>query len=306
MAENYWVTREKDHIEQSIKDDKVLFRKISDTYDRAMNEITKEIDAFYTNYATKEGISMSNAVKRVKASDTQAFALKAKEYVDDLDFSDEANEKLKLYNLTMKVNRLEMLKANIGLELTSMSNDELFSMRTILEQQTYDELQRQAGILGQSIVVNKQLVETIVNASFQNATFSERIWSNHDALKAELDKQLSRGMIQGKNPRVLARDVQKVLNVSKRDAERLMITELARTQSAAQEAAYNEYGYDEYEYIAEPTACDICKPLDGKIFKVKDMQPGVNITPMHPHCKCSSAAYMSREEWDRKLTERGL
>ena len=110
MAEDYWIKREKDHIEQAIKDDKVLLRKISDTYDRAANEITKEIDAFYSNYATKEGISMSDAVKRVKASDTEAFALKAKELVKAKDFSDEANDKLRLYNLTMKVNRLEMLK----------------------------------------------------------------------------------------------------------------------------------------------------------------------------------------------------
>lgn len=298
MAEDYWIKREKDHIEQAIKDDKVLLRKISDTYDRAMNEITKEIDAFYSNYATKEGITMADAVKRVKASDTQAFALKAKKMVEDLDFSDGANEKLKLYNLTMKVNRLEMLKANIGLELTSMSNDELFSMRTALEQQVYDELERQAGILGQSVIVNKKLVETIVNASYQNATFSERIWSNHDELKAELDKLLSRGMIQGKNPRVLARDVQKTLGASKYNAERLMITELARTQTAAQEAAFDEYGYDEVEWIAEPDACEVCKPRDGKIYKVKDIGTKIMI-PSHPFCRCSFAAYMSREEWEK-------
>ena len=304
MAEDYWIKREKDHIEQAIKDDKVLLRKISDTYDRAANEITKEIDAFYSNYATKEGISMSDAVKRVKASDTEAFALKAKELVKAKDFSDEANDKLRLYNLTMKVNRLEMLKANIGLELTSMSNDELFSMRTALEQQVYDELERQAGILGQSVIKNTKLVETIVNASFQNATFSERIWSNHDELKAELDKLLSRGMIQGKNPRVLARDVQKTLGASKYNAERLMITELARTQTAAQEAAFDEYGYDEVEWIAEPDACEVCKPRYSKIYKVKDIGTKIMI-PAHPFCRCSFAAYMSREERDG-LEERGL
>lgn len=294
-VEDYWITREKEHIKQSIKDDKVLLRKISDTYDRAMNEITKEIDAFYSNYATKEGISMSDAVKRVKAADTEAFSLKAKELVRLKDFSEEANEKLRLYNLTMKVNRLEMLKANIGLELTSMSNDELFSMRTALEQQVYDELERQAGILGQSVIKNPKLVETLVNASFQNATFSERIWSNHDALKSELDKLLSRGMIQGKNPRVLAKEIQKTFKASKYDAERLMITELARAQTAAQKVAFDEYGYDEVEWIAEPDACDVCKPRDGKVYKVSDIGTKIMI-PAHPFCRCSFAAHMSREE----------
>ena len=34
-------------------------------------------------------------------------------------FSDEANEEMRLYNLTMKVNRLELLKARLGLEMVN-------------------------------------------------------------------------------------------------------------------------------------------------------------------------------------------
>lgn len=306
MADNYWIKRERDHIDKMIKDDKVIAAKIKVNYDRAADEITKEINSFYARYANKEGISMSDAIKKVKASDTKAFSSKAKQYVKEKNFSKEANEQLRLYNATMRINRLEMLKANIGLELTAMSNEESNFMRSALEQQTYKEFERQAGILGETIIDNRRIVKEIVNASFLNANFSERIWSNHDALKSELDKLLSRGMIQGKNPRVLAADIRKTFNVSRYEAERLMITELARVQTTAQETAFKEYGYEQYEYIAEPTACDICKPLDGKIFKVKDMQPGENSSPMHPHCRCSQAAYFDREEWDKKLKERGL
>ena len=51
--------------------------------------------------------------------DIAAYQRKAKRYVADKDFSKQANEEMRLYNLTMKVNRLEMLKANIGLELVA-------------------------------------------------------------------------------------------------------------------------------------------------------------------------------------------
>ena len=41
----------------------------------------------------------------------------------DKEFSDKANAEMRLYNLTMKVNRLELLKAQIGLVKGFASSD---------------------------------------------------------------------------------------------------------------------------------------------------------------------------------------
>ena len=70
--------------------------------------------------------------------------------------------------------------------------------------------------------------------------------------------------------------------MSAHEAKRLTVTEGARIATEAERQSYIANGYDEYEFIAEPKACDICKPLDGKIFKVADMLPGENAAPMHP------------------------
>ena len=76
------------------------------------------------------------------------------------------------------------------------------------------------------------------------------------------------------------------------NSQRLMITEMTRVQTEVQRLSYKNAGIDEYEFIAEPSACDICKPLDGKIFKLKDMQGGINAPNMHPNCRCSTAPYV--------------
>ena len=76
-----------------------------------------------------------------------------------------------------------------------------------------------------------------------------------------------------------------------------MITELSRVQAEAQKQSYIRNGFDEYEFIAEPTACPICRSLDGKHFKVSKMMPGENAHPMHPNCHCSTAAYMDDKEY---------
>src|SRR5699024_12322133 len=75
-------------------------------------------------------------------------------------------------------------------------------------------------------------------------------------------------------------------------AERILMTETARAQAIAGAEAFKEYEVDQYVYIAEPTACDICSKLDDKVFNVKDMVPGENASPMHPHCRCAIAGHV--------------
>ena len=55
---------------------------------------------------------------------------------------------MRLYNLTMKVNRLEMLKAQIGLELVSSFDEMQKFFEQKLTDRTTEEFERQAGILG--------------------------------------------------------------------------------------------------------------------------------------------------------------
>ena len=105
----------------------------------------KEIDAFYGRYADKEQITLAEAKRRVSKLDIAAYQRKAKRYVADKDFGKQANEEMRLYNLTMKVNRLEMLKANIGLELVAGHDEQEQFMSKILRGRTEEELQRQAG-----------------------------------------------------------------------------------------------------------------------------------------------------------------
>ena len=122
-----------------------------------------------------------------------------------------------------------------------------------------------------------------------------------DFLKAELSKLLQSGLIQGKNPRVLARDLKKTFDTSTYNAERLMRIELARVQTEAQKQSFERNGFEMYEFIANSGCCDICQGLNGKHFKVKDMMPGENAAPLHPHCRCSTSAYEDSEEYEAWL-----
>ncbi|MDO4170294.1 MAG: minor capsid protein [Lachnospiraceae bacterium] len=307
----YWKRRETKARKNYIKDEKEYKKQIDEIYDYMMDNIQKEIDSFYRKYAKAEGISMAEAKKRVSELDIKAYERKAKRYVKNKDFSKEANEEMRLYNATMKINRLEMLKANIGLELVDGFDELQKYFDQALTDRTLKEFERQAGILGKTVQNNAKMAHSIVNASFHNATFSDRIWMHQDLLKVELDKLLRKGMIQGKNPRELARSLNKTFQVGQRNAERLMITEMARVQTDASFKSMIENGFTQYKYLAcgYGDVCDTCKVLDGKVFNISDGKIGENAPPMHPHCHCTVTPYMDRkafDEWLDSYKEHGL
>lgn len=324
-SKEYWRKREEEALKKYQKSEAEYDKEIERIYADMLDACNKEINSFYGKYADKEGVSIAEAKKRVSKLDIKEYERKAARYVRDasLDrkanggktnkqgyyFSPKAEEEMRLYNLTMKVNRLEMLKANIGLELIK-GHDELDKfMGEILKGRTEEELKRQAGILGKTIRNNAQLAHTIPNGSFHNATFSDRIWQYQDLMREDLSKILSSGLIAGKNPRAIAKDLKKYWYgpdpKTKGGAvycmERLMRTEMARVQTEAQKQSFEKNGFTEYEFIANRNCCDICKGKDGKHFKVSEMMPGENAAPMHPHCRCSVAAYEDSEEYEEWL-----
>ena len=307
----YWRKREEEALKHYIEDEKEYDREIKRIYYDMLDACQREINSFYAKYARKEGITIADAKKRVSKLDIAAYERKAKRYVRERNFSAKANEEMRLYNATMKINRLEMLKANIGLELIS-GHDELERfLAKILKGRTMDELKRQAGILGKSVRNNAAKAHAIVNASFHSATFSQRLWANHDLMKADLSKLLQRGLIQGKNPRELANDLRQYFVGSPRlkngkngatyATERLMRTELARVQTEAQKQSFVRNGFDMYTFHANSGCCGDCQDLNGKHFKVSEMMVGENAPPIHPHCRCSTSAYADRAEYEEWL-----
>lgn len=204
------------------------------------------------------------------------------------DFSPTANRELRLYNLTMKVSRLELLKAQINLELLNMANATEKEIAKYLSSVTLAEYERQSGILGQTLDNNVDHIKNIVNASYLNATFSERIWQNLDELRSTLTTTIKKSILQGKNPKTFASDLMKRFDVSRANAESILLTETARIQAEVQTDSFIRAGYERYEYLAETGACHKCAALDGKIFKLSEASYGVNLYPMHPHCRCST------------------
>ncbi|EHG8746805.1 phage head morphogenesis protein [Enterococcus faecium] len=304
-SQEYWIKREKEWQKQQIKDDKKRMAEIKSRMQYAQDAIQKEIDAQWDSFSNGQKITRSEAMKRASEMDVKAFARKAKKYVKEKDFSPTANQELKLYNLTMRVNRLELLKANIGLELIATFDDMDKYFSGELTNAGLKELQRQAGILEMTIAKSgyAKLVEQVINSSFRAdgiATFSERLWMYQAELKADLDKLLVRSVTMGRNPKQLAPELSKFLTEEGREntkfnTQRLMVTETTRVQSGVQKESYLDADIEKYGWVIEPNACQLCKSIaaDGP-YLVSEMEVGKNMMPVHPFDRCSTYPIVDR------------
>ena len=290
------------HIEQSLKDDRKMKREMAKVYRNSAEDIQRHIDADIMRFAHKEGVSMAEAKRIISKTDVEKFQNTAKRYVEEKNFTPKANKELRRFNVTMRTSRLELLQARINLDTVMLAWEEEQLTAKYITEEVIKEHIRQAGILGMTVPSSSQLetlARSVLLSDVSGATFSDRIWANQNELRNNINQTIERALIRGEHPRKAAASIKRLVRddygKANRAADRILVTESARGQIIAQRESYKAAGIDQYIYLAEPSACDICSELDDKVFKVKDMVIGVNASPMHPWCKCSTASYYDEE-----------
>lgn len=302
----YWEERAKEIIKEETLSDKEISDEIERIVNEMIDDIEKEIAKFYARYATSEGISMSEARKKVDAFDVVKFANQAKQYVNTRDFSNVANKELRAYNTKMYVSREKLLKAQIGLLVTYTYAKLESQMHNYMESAYYRALKQQAGILGDTLQVTSTDVKAIVLAPFQNSNWSRRLWRDMRKTRIQVQRAVTHIIIRGRHPYEFVKELRKESGNSTYEIRRLLITETARVQTIAtkQHMLENQGPDAEYKYVAklDGKTTKTCRGLNGKVFKVKDMKPGVNAPPMHPFCRSSVVPYVGdwREEFFEK------
>ena len=298
--QNRQYNAEREAMDAWAKRDLNVEKMTEQVFQGAMQHINDEVDAFYFRYADRNGVSIKEARKRADSMDVTDYSQKAYEAVRDKDFSDEAEEWLRVYNLKMSTSRLELEKAKINLELLKMyseieniTNEQLEQARLAeIARQTdlIAEYKEQAGILGNSVGNPTDRLKGVVNADFYGANFSERIWSrngHYASLRKELFKSLNNLSVDMMGYRKERNRLMKIFNTSNYESMRLIRTEHQRVNMKVQHEMAVANDFTHYTYVAEPDACPICKVLAGKSFKIEDYEAGVTAPLRHPNCRCS-------------------
>lgn len=205
----YWEDRAKEIIDEESKSDYEIAQEIQRIVDEMNGDIEDEIDRFYARYAINEGISFIEAKKKIDAVDVQMFQQKAKQYVENKDFSDKANAELRAYNTKMYVSREKLLQAQLGLIVTYAYAQIEQSMYDYMESAYYRALEQQAGILGQTLQVSINDVKTIIFTPFKGHKWSTRLWSDMDVVRRHVQKTTRHVLLRGRHPYEFVKDLRK-------------------------------------------------------------------------------------------------
>ena len=213
------------------------------------------------------------------------------------DWPKEVNRRMRVYNATMRINRLELLKSQLAVDLIPATVKTDQALQDKMSNDYIDECKRQAGIMevaARPSMWTGKAVAKVVMAQTNSATFSQRLWANQDALKARLDQVISTGVVQGQNPREMARrlkdQVKDTVSNQRHVTERIVRTETARVQFRAQIDSIKNNGYRFVQWFAEPKACVECSTIahnnSGFGEGVYEINKAPTI-PVHPNCRCS-------------------
>ena len=183
-SSKYWLDRqamEKEAIEKYIEQDQEAIAQLNKHYDTMLNNINQQIAAEISSLAERNNVGLELAKKQVTQMDVQAYSSKAKKLVEQAakmrkeghhvtykDYSEAVNQELRVYNTTMRINRLEYLRANIALEVARASLNAASITGNTLVDRYIAETKRQSGILGISgkndSMLNNAAIQGVVTA----------------------------------------------------------------------------------------------------------------------------------------------
>lgn len=157
-------------------------------------------------------------------------------------------------------------------------------------------------------LIPESRVKAILSTNWSGQMFSERVWDNTNALADGLKHDMLVGIMAGKSEQHMADDIMNRCGVGAFEARRLVRTETTCVANMAELYGYKELDIDEYEFSAclDSRTSDLCRELDGKVFKRNIAQAGVNLPPMHPFCRSTTLPVLpSEEDLDKELAELG-
>lgn len=274
-------------------------------YKAAQNELEAQIVRWYQRFADSNGISLAQAKQWLKGQDLAEFKWDVKEYIKygkENAINGAWMQELENASSKFHISRLEALQIQTQNSLETMFAQQMGTMKKALSDvyasgyyHTAYTVQQGFGLGWDIAGLDQAQIEKVLSKPWavDGYNFSTRIWNSKTKLIGEVHNELSKNLLTGADPQKAIDSLAKKMGTSKSNAGRLVMTEQAYFSSAAQKDCFNDLDVEEYEIVAtlDSHTSDICRSLDGKVFKMSDYKPGVTAPPFHVYCRSTTAPH---------------
>lgn len=301
----YWQQRFGQLENASHQEAMTVYSRIEESFYQAQKEIENKINSWYMRFANNNEITINEAKKLLNSNELKEFKWDVQEYIK-YGHENELNElwMKELENASTKyhISRLEALKIQTQQTMEKLFGNELDEVDNLTKNSyinnyfhTMFEYQKGFNVGFNVTNIDQNKLSKIVNKPWavDEKNFSERIWGNKTKLINELHNELTKMCLTGKSSDESIKYLSKKFNTSKAQAGNLIMTENAYFSQLAQKDCFNALDVEKYEIVAtlDSHTSEICKEQDGKVYDMKDYQPGITAPPFHNYCRSTTVPH---------------
>lgn len=295
-----------------------VYGDIEKQYRRAMAELDKELAAWFQKFMQDNKVTFAEAKRLLQGRDLEEFRWTADKYIaiaKKQDLPERWQQKLNNASARVHVSRLEAIFLQLQQHLEVLFGNQLDTLDKAMRERYSDSYYKTAFTIQQGFGIGHSFAQVDTNRldavlakpwAADGKNFSDRVWEHKDKLVAVLEQEMTQAVIRGDDYRRASDNIARRMNVSKSAAGRLVMTESAFFAAKAQQDCFKELEVEQYEFIAtlDSRTSDLCRSMDGKVFKLTDMLPGTTAPPLHCHCRSCTAPYFEDAE-DAERIARG-
>lgn len=282
---------------------------ITAQYQQAAKEIEAQISTWYVRFAKNNGISMHEAKQALAGSDLAEFKWTVQDYIkygEENALNGLWMQQLENASAKWHVTKLEALQlqnqatieALFGKQYQSLSGALGYVYQGSYYHSCY-EVQKAFEMGWNIAALDDNKLSAILSTPWtkDGSTFSDRLWTNKQKLIQETQNTLTQGIMTGKAPDKMIKEIQAKMNTSRANAGRLVMTESAAMSAMGQKDAFGELGVEEFQIVEtlDHVTCEVCAEMDGQHFPMSDYEIGVTVPPFHPWCRGCTCPYFNDE-----------
>lgn len=289
---NEWIERAKKRVLDNARVTDGYVRDIMEMYGETARQMETEINAMFQKYAGENGLTEEEASRLLSGSEYSRWHKSLEEYLQETQNDSRALLELNTLSAKSRISRKEQLLAGIYQAMIRLSGDTETKLTGLFGDMFKTNYYRECFDV-QSVLkvgfgvakVDEKLLKKILEHPWSGKRYSQALWENTDKLAVLAKREITLGFMSGASVQKMTKKINDVMDKGRYAAERLVRTESSYFATQGKLESYQELGIEDYKYLGG--GCEICMELNGCSFKVGEGQPGVNMPPMHPNCKCT-------------------
>lgn len=283
-------------------------KELKEIYLDARKEMEADLALFLERYGRANGFTQADTRKMLNTEELARFRYSIKGYLDEIDRlgidtpeGAALRKELDILAGRTRVARIKELQTAIDTEL------KLAALKA--EQKTGMHMREIASYVhedGKKIFKTNTLaklspkrIERIVMQNWSGGNYSTSIWDNTDYLAKRLRKNIITGVIQGHEFKRMSDKLALDMDVGYFQARRILETETTYALESSKTELFKDLGLDEYKNCAtiDDRTSDICRKMNGTVYKLSEKKEGVTCAPFHPFCRTVSIPVVNRRKW---------